>query len=145
MTAEEREQMNALCARIQEEKDYAKFVALLRELSDLLERKELRFGSGASIREWQRNRPWRTVPGIVKKVLKPVHPAESEKVEISIGAADELFREIRIENLLNVDGQAVKLKDGTHVDITFEAERKDTVEERSKDLTVSSTRRVPET
>jgi hypothetical protein len=43
MTAEEREQINALCACIQEEKDYAKFVVLLCELSDLLERKELRF------------------------------------------------------------------------------------------------------
>lgn len=85
MTAEEREQMNALCDRIQEEKVYAKFVGLLRERSDLLERKELRFGRGACIREWQRNRPWRTVPGIVKKVLKSGHPAESEKIEISIG------------------------------------------------------------
>ncbi len=127
MTTEERNQMNSLCARIQDEKDYAKFVVLLRELSDLFERRELRFGRGASIREWRRNRPWRTVPGTVKKVLKPVHPAESEKVEISIGAADELFREIRIENLLmNVDGQAVRLKEGAHVDITFEAERRET-------------------
>jgi len=62
--------MNALCARIQEEKDHAIFVALLRDLSDLLERKELRL-RGASVREWPWNRPWKTVPGIVKKILKP--------------------------------------------------------------------------
>lgn len=134
MTTEERKQMNALCTRIQDEKDSAKYVVLLRELSDLFERKELRFGRGASIREWQRNRPWRTVPGTVTKILRPSHPAESERVEISIATADDLFREIRIENLLvNVDGQAVRLKEGAHVDITFEAERKGTFEERGKD------------
>jgi predicted DNA-binding antitoxin AbrB/MazE fold protein len=136
MTEEERKQMNALCGRIQEEKDYGKFVALLRQLSDLIERKELRFGRRANNREWQRNRPWKTIRGVVKKVLKPVHPAESEKIEISVEAADELFREIRIENMLvNVQGQPVALKDGAHVDITLEADGKETVEARGKSLT----------
>ena len=127
--------MNALCARIQEEKDYATFVALLRELSGLFERKELRLGHRAHNREWQRNRPRRAVPGTVMKVLKPIHPAESEKVEISIAGAEDLFREIRIENLLvDVDGQTVRLSEGAHVDITFEAERKETVRQRRRDL-----------
>jgi hypothetical protein len=136
MTTEECNEMNVLCARIQEEKDYAKFVALLRELGDLIERKEVRFRRPANHREWRRNRPWRTIPGMVTKVLKAVDPAESEKVEISIEAADPLFREIRIENILmSVRGQAVALKDGAHVDITFEAEGKETVEETRKDLT----------
>jgi len=43
MTTEEREQMNSLCIRIQEEKDYDMFVTLMRDLENLAERKELRF------------------------------------------------------------------------------------------------------
>jgi hypothetical protein len=40
MTADERERMNWLCQRIQEESDHAKFLALVRELNELLARKE---------------------------------------------------------------------------------------------------------
>jgi hypothetical protein len=76
----------------------------------------------------QHARPWRTVPGVVKKIVKPVFPGEPEKVEISISAADDLFREIRIENKLNdADGQVLALKDGVQVDVTFEADANDTV------------------
>lgn len=127
MTTEERVQMNSLCAEIQEEKKYDRFVMLLRELSTLIERKEVRFEPHPNNREWQRNRPWRTVPAIVKKLLKPVGPGQPEKVEISIATADDLFREIRIENALtSTDGQTVALEEGAHVDVTFEAGTKDT-------------------
>jgi hypothetical protein len=63
-------------------------------------------------------------PGVVRKIIK--HPGEPEKVEISVGGADELYREIRIENTLEKDGEKVKLKDGAPVDVTVEAEDKDT-------------------
>ena len=122
MTTEERVQMNSLCTQIQEETNYVRFVMLLRELSTLIERKEVRFEQHPQMREWQRNRPWRTLSAIVKKVLKPFAPGEPEKIEILIETADELFREIRIENALtSTDGQRVALKEGAHVDITLEA------------------------
>jgi hypothetical protein len=134
MTPEERGQMNALCTRLQEEKDYARFVALLRELNYLFARKERRLGHHSENREWQRGRPWRTVAGLVTKVVKSVHPTEPEKVEISIEAADELFREIRIENrLTNMAGEAVRLKEGARLDVTFEAETKENVEAKVTD------------
>jgi hypothetical protein len=109
MTTEEREQMNVVCARIQEEKDYAKFVALLRQLSELLERKEARFGRGASVRGWQRNRPWSIVPGTMKKVLTPVHPVESEKVlRMAIEYLPESQRNSAVRYLLIAYGRLGK-------------------------------------
>jgi hypothetical protein len=133
MTPEERERMNLLCLRIQEEKDYEKFASLLRELIELIERKERRFDQPPAQRPWYRNKPCRTVPAIVNRVVKPIHPNQSEKVEISIPTADELFREIRIENTLtDVDGKPVALKHGVRVDVTFEAEIQDTIEKATK-------------
>jgi hypothetical protein len=126
MTQKEREQMNSLCIRIQDEKDYSMFVGLMRELGDLMERKELRFGR-PSKREWRRSRPWKTVPAVVSKVL-PSLSKEPERVEISIPGADELFREIRIENTFtDVDGRSVALKQGEQLDITIEADAHETV------------------
>jgi hypothetical protein len=40
MTPEERERMNELCVQIQEEKNYDQFAMQLRELADLLVRKQ---------------------------------------------------------------------------------------------------------
>jgi hypothetical protein len=61
----------------------------------------------------------------VNKLVKPVAD-QPEKVEISITGADDLFREIRIENkFTGADGGPVALTNGTHVDVTFEAETKD--------------------
>ena len=128
MTAEERERMNSLCARIQEEQNYDKFLALLHDLSGLIERKERRLAQYPGQRMWQRTRPWKTVRGIVNRIVRPVHHEGPEKVEIAIAAAEDLFREIRIENILtDVDGSPVGLKNGAQVDVTFEAEANDTV------------------
>lgn len=120
--------MNSLCISIQDEKDYPRFEALLRELNDLVHRKERRFpqhpGSDAS----HHDRPWKTVPAVVQKIIKSVYPDQTEKIEISIPAADDLFREIRIENrLTDVNGHPVALKSGARLDVTFEAETKDVV------------------
>ena len=40
MLPEEQERMMCLCERIQQETDHAKFIALVRELNDLLERRK---------------------------------------------------------------------------------------------------------
>ncbi|MGE5081846.1 MAG: hypothetical protein ACM3ND_02955 [Acidobacteriota bacterium] len=127
MTPEERERMNELCVQIQEEKNYDQFAMQLRELADLLVRKQQRRFTNHPQLIWHRNRPWKTVPAVVNKVIKTGLAREPEKAEISISPADYLFREIRIENsLTSPSGDAVALKPGAHVDVTFEADPKDT-------------------
>ena len=123
MTPEERARMNSLCIGIQEETDYNKFATLLRELSELIARKEQRRFKQHPTLVWQRNKPWQTLAAVVNKVVKSVLPDEADKVEISITGAEDLFREIRIENrFTSVDGRLVALTSGVHVDVTFEAE-----------------------
>ena len=128
MTPEERERMNELCVQIQEEKNYDQFATQLRELADLLVRKQQRRFTNQPQLIWQRNRPWKTVPAVVNKVIKTGVARQPEKAEISITPADYLFREIRIENsLTSPSGDAVALKPGAQVDVTFEAHQNDTV------------------
>jgi chromatin segregation and condensation protein Rec8/ScpA/Scc1 (kleisin family) len=129
MTPEERERMNVLCLGIQEEKNYEKFAAMLREMSELIARKEERRFHEHPRLAWNRNRPSRTLPAVVTKTLTSTFmKAAPEKVEISIAHADELFREVRMENVLtNVDGRHVALKDGAQVEVTFEANVSDTI------------------
>jgi uncharacterized protein YfaS (alpha-2-macroglobulin family) len=65
-------------------------------------------------------------PGYVEKIIKP--PVGPEKAEISVHGADDLYREIRIENRLHDEnGKEVKLKQGAHVEVIVEADDKDTV------------------
>ena len=66
--------------------------------------------------------------GTVEKVIKPIVRGEPEKVQIAVEGADDLYREIRIENTLTKeDGEKVALKVGAHVEVTVEADAKDTV------------------
>jgi predicted DNA-binding antitoxin AbrB/MazE fold protein len=61
--------------------------------------------------------------GTVQKVLKPVVPNEPEKAQIVVEEADELYREIRVENVLtDEDGEKVRLKPGADVDVVVEAD-----------------------
>jgi hypothetical protein len=64
--------------------------------------------------------------GTVQKLIKPVHPSQPEKAQIDLPEADDLYREIRVENTLT-DEQGVKrpLKPGEQVDVTIEAESDD--------------------
>ena len=67
-------------------------------------------------------------PGTVKKIIKSPFPEEPEKAEIAIEDADDLYREIRVENTLeNEKGKKVKMKQGAQVDVTIEADDKDTI------------------
>ena len=64
-----------------------------------------------------------TLPGTVNKVIPPFHPSLPEKAEISVEGADDLYREIRVENTLSDDsGNEVSLKQGAEVDVTIEAD-----------------------
>ena len=50
-------------------------------------------------------------------------PLEPEKAQISVAEADELYREIRVENALTDDnGERVRLKPGAEVDVILEAD-----------------------
>ena len=72
-------------------------------------------------------KPSVTLPGTVEKIIKPPHPSLPEKAQIAVEGADDLYREIRIENVLkDEDGQKVPLKQGDEVQITVEAEREAT-------------------
>jgi hypothetical protein len=64
-----------------------------------------------------------TLPGTVKKVIPPIHPSMPEKAEISVEGADDLYREIRVENTLSDgSGNEVSLKPGAQVDVSIEAD-----------------------
>jgi len=67
-------------------------------------------------------------PGSVRKVIKSIVPSEPEKAEIEVHGADDLYKELRIENRLeDENGKKVKLKKGVEVDVTIEADVKDTL------------------
>jgi len=61
--------------------------------------------------------------GTVDKIIKPVVPSEPEKAQVDIEGADDLYREIRIENALTDEhGEEVRLKQGAQVDVNIEAD-----------------------
>ena len=77
-------------------------------------------------------RPNVTLPGTVEKIIKSPSPGEAEKAQISIEGADDLYREIRIENsLTDENGDEVGLKKGAEVEVTVEAD-KDATTPRSR-------------
>jgi hypothetical protein len=60
--------------------------------------------------------------GTVQKVIKP-SLAQPEKAQIVIPEADDLYREIRIENQVTDDkGEKARLKPGAEVDVIVEAD-----------------------
>ena len=69
-----------------------------------------------------------TLTGRVEKIIPSPFPGEPEKAQIGVDGADELYREVRVENVLqDENGEAVKLKHGAKVEVTIEADPKDTV------------------
>jgi len=78
------------------------------------------------------DKPTVTLPGTVEKIIPSVHPSEPEKVQIAVESADDLYREIRIENTLqDAAGNAVSLKEGAEVDVTIEAEAESTIPKKN--------------
>ena len=61
-----------------------------------------------------------TLAGTVEKIIHT--PGMPDKAQIAVEAADDLYREIRIENVLHTDqGEKVALKPGADVDVTIAA------------------------
>ncbi|HZR64631.1 MAG TPA: hypothetical protein VFA85_05740 [Terriglobales bacterium] len=70
-------------------------------------------------------KPSKTMPAVVEKVIKPY--GEPEKAQIAVEGADHLYREIRIDNTLTDEhGRKVRLKPGAEVEVTVEADPDDT-------------------
>lgn len=64
-----------------------------------------------------------TLPGTVEKIIPPVASDQPEKAQISVEGAEHLYKEIRVENVLqDKSGNEVSLKEGAKVDVTIEAE-----------------------
>ena len=72
--------------------------------------------------------PKATKSGTVQKIFKSPYPEEPEKAEITVEGADQLYREIRIDNTLEDEmGKKVKLREGSHVNVTVEANPEETI------------------
>ncbi len=70
-------------------------------------------------------RAHKTLRAKVRKIIRPAYPTQPEKAEISIDEADDLYREIRIENrLMDEKGKEARLKQGAEVEVQIEAIRK---------------------
>jgi hypothetical protein len=78
-------------------------------------------------------KPSTTLPAVVEKIIKPIHPSQPEKAQIAVEGADHLYRELRIENtLMDENGDKVRLKQGAEVEVTIEAEPDDTTKSDGK-------------
>lgn len=81
-----------------------------------------------SKRETEPEKPSVTLPGTVEKIIPSIHPSQPEKAQIGVEGADDLYREIRVDNTLrDEEGKKVALKPGAHVDVTIEADPAETV------------------
>jgi hypothetical protein len=76
-------------------------------------------------------KPSTTLPGTVEKVVKSPVPGVPEKAQIAVEGADDLYRELRIENsLTDGNGEQVRLKQGADVEVTIEAEPESTTDKQ---------------
>ena len=61
--------------------------------------------------------------GTVQKIIKPLDPSQPEKAQIDIQGADDLYREIRIDNeITDEKGEKAELKEGAEVEVIVEAD-----------------------
>jgi hypothetical protein len=64
-----------------------------------------------------------TLPAIVEKIIPPIASNHPETAQIAIDGAEELYREIRVDNaLMDETGNSVALKKGAEVEVTIKAD-----------------------
>ena len=69
------------------------------------------------------SRKRKKLQGTVQKIIKSPIPSQPEKAQIDIEGADDLYREIRVENVVTDEhGEKARLKPGADVDIIVEAD-----------------------
>jgi hypothetical protein len=74
------------------------------------------------------DKPSVTLPGTVEKIIPAVGAFQPEKAQIAVEGADDLYKEIRVENTLQDEkGKAVALKPGVEVEVTIAAEKVATI------------------
>ena len=79
-------------------------------------------------------KPKAVKPGTVEKIIKSPDPEVPEKAEIAVHGADDLYKEIRIENTLRDEkGKKVKLKKGAQVEVIVEADAKETLPKSARE------------
>jgi len=77
-------------------------------------------------------KPAVTLPGTVEKIIPAIGAHEPEKAQIAVEGAEELYREIRVENTLqDAAGNDVRLKQGAQVEVTIEADLASTTPKKS--------------
>ena len=87
-----------------------------------------------------KKKPNVVISGSVEKIIKPRYSGEPEKAQIEVDGADDLYREIRIENsLTDENGNKVQLKENAEVDVVVEADQ-DATEPKSKEGELSQNR-----
>jgi hypothetical protein len=68
-------------------------------------------------------KPTVTLPGTVEKIIPAVGNLVPEQAQINIEGAEDLYREVRIENTLqDADGNEVSLKKDADVEVTISAD-----------------------
>ena len=71
--------------------------------------------------------------GTVQKIITPLTPSQPEKAQIDIHGADDLYREIRIDNeVTDEKGEKASLKPGAEVDVTVEVDSSATIKKPGK-------------
>jgi hypothetical protein len=79
-------------------------------------------------------KPSVTLPGKVEKIIPGVVSTMPDKAQIAVEGADDLYKEIRVENTLqDENGKPVSLKKGAEVEVTIEAEKHATEPKSSSD------------
>jgi hypothetical protein len=79
-------------------------------------------------------KPSVTLLGKVEKIIPGVIPAMPDKAQIAVEGAEDLYKEIRVENTLqDENGKPVKLRAGAEVEVTIEAEKHATEPKNSSD------------
>ena len=87
-----------------------------------------------------KKKPNVVISGSVEKIIKPRYSGEPEKAQIEVDGADDLYREIRIENsLTDENGDKEQLKENAEVDVVVEADG-DATEPKSKEGELSQNR-----
>jgi hypothetical protein len=67
-----------------------------------------------------------TMPGTVEKIIPALGSRRSEKAQIAMEGAEDLYREIRIDNTLQTeDGENVSLQVGSKVDVKIKLKNQD--------------------
>ena len=71
--------------------------------------------------------------GRVRRVIKPSHPGLPEKVQIEVDGADELYRDLHIENAMeDGNGNKAKLKEEMPVEVVIETSEERAVPAKRK-------------